>query len=418
VHSEALRRRRVLALGVSVALPAVLVYGLGHRGVHAARNLLVPGAGLIDEHRLVGVAFMVAAVVATIAWVRWGADWVLGLTIVVSTVVSYAWTTNVDTHRAVAGALHRLQAAHEFPLVVLVVGAISWLRTALGRLPGMGRLARRRSARARGLADVPALRPVDRCRAVAVLALSDAGKGADVEAAIRSLDAADIALRARRVGFAARGRTGGDPFRVDHAPARAARSLAGRLSDEETQRFVADATRSAVGVPASEPGWVRTVDATLAAIALERAGSADAGRRWAEMLHGPLSLRRGHRPGWWWTPLGVTVGSAAPWEHAVSTALARSMGWIGDADWSHLRALALGASARGTDRPHDERLIAAARIWLVFVDDPTAARLLARPTICHDPLAVALDRHAAHLVARFAVQPRPTTPVLEGTTTP
>ncbi len=60
---------------------------------------------------------------------------------------------------------------------------------------------------------------------------------------------------------------------------------------------------------------------------------------------------------------------------------------------------ALGASARGTEHPHDERLIAAARIWLVFVDDARAAPLLARPTVRHDPLAVALDRVATRLTA-------------------
>ena len=75
------------------------------------------------------------------------------------------------------------------------------------------------------------------------------------------------------------------------------------------------------------------------------------------------------------------------------------MGWIGDDDWPALRARALGASARGTEHPHDERLIAAARIWLVFVDDPRAAPLLARPTVQHDPLAVALDRVATRLAA-------------------
>jgi hypothetical protein len=75
------------------------------------------------------------------------------------------------------------------------------------------------------------------------------------------------------------------------------------------------------------------------------------------------------------------------------------MGWIGDDDWPALRTRALGASARGTEHPHDERLIAAARIWLVFVDDPRAAPLLARPTVQHDPLAVALDRVATRLAA-------------------
>ena len=72
---------------------------------------------------------------------------------------------------------------------------------------------------------------------------------------------------------------------------------------------------------------------------------------------------------------------------------------MADDDWQALRARALGASARGATHPHDERLIAAARIWLVFVDDARAAPLLARPTVRHDPLAVALDRLATRLAA-------------------
>jgi len=150
-------------------------------------------------------------------------------------------------------------------------------------------------------------------------------------------------------------------------------------------------------VPCSEPTWVRPLDGTLAAIALHRCGgSAD---RWVTSLRREFGLHRGHRAAWYWTPLGWPAGSAPAWEHAASTALARAMGWIGDDDWPALRARALGASARGTEHPHDERLIAAARIWLVFVDDPRAAPLLARPTVQHDPLAVALDRVASRLAA-------------------
>jgi hypothetical protein len=86
-----------------------------------------------------------------------------------------------------------------------------------------------------------------------------------------------------------------------------------------------------------------------------------------------------------------------PWEHAACTGLARSRGWVGDDDWWALRTQALGASARGTDHVHDERLIAGARIWLAFVDDPAASRIVMRPTVRHDPLAVALDLLASRL---------------------
>ena len=95
-----------------------------------------------------------------------------------------------------------------------------------------------------------------------------------------------------------------------------------------------------------------------------------------------------------------------PWEHAVTTALARAEGWIGDDDWAALRAAALGASARGTAHPDDERTIAAARVWLRFVDDEQAARLLARPTVAHDPLAVALDCYASSIPVHEEVTAR------------
>ena len=215
-------------------------------------------------------------------------------------------------------------------------------------------------------------------------------------AAVIATDPA-IEQRARRVGMWARFRFGGDSFRIDHAPARAALTLAGSGDEQLTSRFVGDAARTSLGVPCSEPTWVRPLDGTLAAIALHRCGGS--AERWVTSLRREFGLHRGHRSAWYWTPLGWPAGSAPAWEHAASTALARAMGWIGDDDWPALRARALGASARGTEHPHDERLIAAARIWLVFVDDPRAAPLLARPTVQHDPLAVALDRVATRLAA-------------------
>ena len=77
------------------------------------------------------------------------------------------------------------------------------------------------------------------------------------------------------------------------------------------------------------------------------------------------------------------------------SALNRDMGWIDDADWAALRTRLVGASARGSRHPFDERAIAAARLWLANVDDPEAARIIDRPTVAHDPVAVALDRLAA-----------------------
>jgi hypothetical protein len=267
------------------------------------------------------------------------------------------------------------------------------------RLPLVGRLAAARRSRQEpgrtGLAGLAELPPVDRCRAAAVAAL--AGVGAAV---VDAIELPDVTTRARRIGLVARGRRGGDPFRVDHAPARTALALWGRLDADRLARFRADAAAAWTGVPASEPGWVRLLDGTLAAVAL-RESEPDAARRWAAQLRGPLSLRRGHRRAWIWTPLGLVLSRADDWEHAAASALARWAGLIaGDDDWPALRQRALGAAARGTAQRADERMIAAARIWTALVDDPAAEKILARPTVAHDPLAVALDALATRVRTR------------------
>ncbi len=270
--------------------------------------------------------------------------------------------------------------AHEFPLVVLVMGALSWVRIAWRRTP----IGRRRASRAR-----PSVAPVDRARAAAVAALA----GSVVE-----YDGDALALRCRRVGVAARARFGGDPLRIDHAHARAALSLTGRLEDAALGRFRADAASALLGVPASEPGWVRLLDGTLAALALQRGGDSGAGARWSASLEGPFALRRGHRPSAFWTPIAVRGPRGATWEHAAATGLARSAGWlVTDDDWQAVRTRTLAAAARGSAVADDERLVAAGRIWLRFVADPQAARVIGRVTIHRDPLAIALDQFATSL---------------------
>jgi hypothetical protein len=387
-------RRWIIAVAVA-AVPIVLVFGLGHRGVHAARSMIVPGAGLIETSPLLAVGFVALAVVATVGWLRWGVDWAVVLVVVVSMVASAVFA--VTDHSAQA---HLARASHEFPLVVLVAGLIGWVRSVLGRVPGFGWLAGRRPHpdEERALAD---LHPTDRCRAVALAALAESVDDESL-AAVR---AADVARRARRVGLVARFRRGGDPFRVDHAHARAALALVGDLDAEATRRFVEDAARSPVGVPASEPTWVRILDATLASAALDELGESSAARHWASAMDGPLRLRRGHRPAWWWSPLGIAAGRCLDWEHAAATAIAHSRGWIGGEDWPALRQRVLGAAARGSGRRDDERLIAAGRVWLALVDDAAATRVLIRPSVRHDPLAVALDRLARHLTEVRAAQP-------------
>ena len=370
-------RRWIIAVAVA-AVPIVLVLGLGHRGVHAARSMILPGAGLIETSPLLAAGFLALAVIATVGWLRWGVDWAVVVVVAVSMVASAVFA--VTNHSGQAGqAAQAVQtqvarASHEFPLVVLFAGMIGWLRSVLGRVPGFGWIAGRRPQpdEERALAD---LHPTDRCRAVALAALANSVDD-EARAAVR---AADVARRARRVGLLARVRRGGDPFRVDHAHTRAALALVGDLDAEAARRFVEDARRSPVGVPASEPTWVRTLDATLAAAALDELGESSAGGRWAAALDGPLRLRRGHRPAWWWSPLGVAAGRCLDWEHAAATAIAHSRGWIGSEDWPALRQRVLGAAARGSGRRDDERLIAAGRVWLAQVDDAAASRVLDTP---------------------------------------
>lgn len=393
MDDRSLRARRAVVVAVSLLVPLVLVVGLGHRGVHMARNVVFPGAGLIDERPVVALLFAMMAVGATVAWVRWGVDWSVLAVVLLSTAAAGALTSS-DAHAAVAQVD---RAAHEFPLVLIVAGAITWLRSIGGRVPGVRHLHARRARSMAGLRDIDRLSVVDRCRCGAIAALADLVPGVERDRVMASLEQPAIATRARRVGLVARGRRGGDPFRVDHAHARAALVLAGRLDTAQSQRFVTDAVDAPGGVPASEPGWVRPLDATLAAVALDRLGDAAAGRRWTQMLRGPMSLRRGHRPAFWWTPIGVSAGSAPAWEHAAMAGIARSMGWIGDEDWTALRAPVLGAAARGARVRDDERLIAAGRLLMVGIDDPQAAGIVARPTVQHDPIAVALDRLAARL---------------------
>jgi hypothetical protein len=364
--NDGLRRRRWVVGGITALVPAALAVGFGHAGVHMARSILVPGAGLYDERPLLGVVLTVAAVIATVAWLRWGVDWAL-LAVIVGSVALSGLLAD-----APHGSEETVAAAHEFPLVILVLAGIGWVRGVLRRLP---------LPRIRLRPERTQLPPVDRCRAAAIDAL--AGPGGSVDVA--GIEAPDVIERARRIALVARGRRGGDPLRGEHAHARAALALCGRLDDAQVATFRSDAARSWAGVPASEPGWVRLLDGTLAALAL---GDAD---RWVAMLHGPMRLHRGHRPAWTWTPLGIAAGRADEWEHAAATVLARRAGWIGDDDWDALRKPALGAAARGTAHPADERLIAAGRAWARIAGDDVAARLLARPTVRHDRLAVALD---------------------------
>lgn len=442
-----------MALVLSAVVPAVLVLGFGHRGVHAARNLLFPGAGLIEERPLLAVALALAGIGATVAWLRWGLDWLVVAVVAGSMALSAALTPPAHPLSTAAAAIEPAVAdrsalgtrsapdapvaggaiggrdrsasdpsgpdpdrsggdghgggrrpvdgaAHEFPLVMLVMTALAWLRSVAWRIPGVGWWSRRRVTRRprAGLADVGQLPVPDRSRCAALLLLGGADPATDPEvaAAVAAGTGDDAVRRARRVAWWARGRRGAAAVALDHAHLRAAQTL---LPTGGGERLADAGERAPLGVPASEPGWVRPLDATLAALALGRGDgsprSDEVGERWRQLVAGPLALRRSHRPAWIWTPLALAAGRPAPWEQAAWTALSRWAGWVSDdADWVALRRRVLGAAARGTARPADERLIAAGRIWLALVDDPEAARIVARPTVGSDPLAVALDRLA------------------------
>ncbi len=364
---DTVRRRRLWTLLITVMVVVALPALFGHRGTHAVRSLIVPGAGLYDHrHAWIGVAFTVSAVVAMVLWMRWGMDWLVGVVVIASMTTAAAMAYNA--HPAVSGQV--AYAAHEFPLVVLVMGALSGLRLAWRRSP----LGRWQAARARAAGRV-GLGEVDSCRVTSIAALAQSG----VPPTELNIDR--LLHRCRRVGIAARGRFTGDPMRTDHAHFRTALCLTGQLDPVALGNFRRDATRSSTGVPASEPGWVRLLDGTLAALALQRAGDAHVGERWSAAMQGPLSLRRGHRPGSTWTPLALRGPRSETWEQAAATGLARATGWIqDDADWTAVRTPVLAAAARGNAIAVDERLVAAGRIWLVFVDDEQAKRIVARVT--------------------------------------
>ena len=214
--------------------------------------------------------------------------------------------------------------------------------------------------------------------------------------------------RARVVGGVARWRWRGDPLRHDQAAARTAAALCGPGDDVAAGRFVDESRRRFAGVLASEPGWVRPLDAVLAALALERLGGDTAPFR--AMLATSWRLGRGRRPAWWYEPLGVASGRAPPWEHATMSALCRMRGWVNDDDWQAVRQAALGAASRRDDDPNALRLVAAAQLWLAFVDDVQARRLIDHRDPTDDGVAAAIAKLAEHRSRRrphrLALPPR------------
>lgn len=380
-----MQRRRLVVPVAALVVVLIVPLLFGHRGTHAALSFLVPGSGLFGTHTTWGVVLLATFVVCALAWLRWGATWLPVLCTAVSVVLSVVWSS--PTNDAAIGSLRAVPMAHEFPLVVLVVGALSAARRWLVRLPGARRVMRwlgdRRSRRITGIADLPV---VLRCRVVAVQAVC-AGEPDASGRARTALARPDVAERCRRVTFIARGRWPAQPLERDHAGIRSAIVLcATDGSDGERAALIAEGHDSWAGVPCSEPGWLRLLDVVLAAVAC---GDDHVVRECVrELLHNEFGLHGGHRAGAVWAPFGIRVSRAHDWEHALAAALARKVGLLdNDADWWAIRQRALGAAARGTSSVDDERMIAAARLWLTMVDDSQAAAIVMRPTVGRDPLA-------------------------------
>jgi hypothetical protein len=410
----AVRRRRrvggVVVVGLLVVdVVAIVGFGLDEQWVAVARNLLFPGLGLFDGHTAVAVLLVALALTALVAWVRWGADWLVGAVWVGGFVVGVWLIAPTAAHAAAAAvvpapplsasqglaAAPLARASHEFAAVMFLLAALARLRAWFAGLPGIRALSRRRHRlRPKGLSALGALAPVDRARVAAVAGLAERVgaplPAADRDAIVAALQAPDVLRRARRVAAVARWRASGDPLRRDQAPIRAALALWGLLSPSQVQDLRDDADRQWTGVPNSEPGWVRLLDGTLVAAALGDLGDAAAVARWQVTLASILSLRDGHRPACAYTPLALPGPWAPAWEQAAAAGLAAVLDWPGD-EWPALRQRGLGAAARGPSRPLDERLIAAGRVSARLAGDVTACRILDRPTVGADPLAVALD---------------------------
>ncbi len=123
-------RRRWLALGIAAALSIVLPLVSGHRGTHMAMNLLLPGAGLFGVHTLAAIGFVLLAIAALGLWLRWGMDWTVVMVLIAAMVASA-----IAVHDHTATALAPQRSAHEFPLVILIVGALVARRTLVAPVP-------------------------------------------------------------------------------------------------------------------------------------------------------------------------------------------------------------------------------------------------------------------------------------------
>jgi hypothetical protein len=258
-----------------------------------------------------------------------------------------------------------------------------------------------RTPRPSGMRALLLLSTVERGRAGALWGLARLAGADIVDADVirQSLVLPDIERRAWRIGLLARGRLNDDPMGKYNAHTRSARLLWGLAPSHEMSDATAEAAQSSLGMAASEPGWVRLLDGSLMAAALQSNGRSDAADIWRASLERWFRLRNGHRPSARQELLGVSPATASPWEHASAASIAVACGWIDpEPEWAALRQRVLAGVGRGGRSSGDNRLVAAGRCWAVQVGDEEASSLLQRVSIAeNDPIAMALDALAGAL---------------------
>ena len=380
-----IRGRRLIAftlLGLLLCLDLLATGLLGgsERTLAVLRTLVLPGLPFFEWQPWIGAVCVMFALGSAGAWLRWGMDWLLLLVVIVCLLLA---AFVMPLHHDVPGTHeHLTRAAHEFTIVLVVFALLAQVRLLVTRLPGGDWLR----ARVPDSWSYPAVDIAHAC-AIDLLARGDRG---DRHRVARQLRDDRLYQRARRINLLARFRRHPDALGGAHAPLRAALLLSGELADDQTSQFVTEARFSLVGVPDSEPTWIRPLDAMLAAVVLDRLGEEAAVARWRWVWATRFGLRHGRRPAALHRPSALSIGTASTWEHATASLLACQMGWSDAGDWEHLRPRCLGAAASTRIDAVTQRTVAAGLLWAHLTEDTEAVEILERRTQYADPVASAL----------------------------
>lgn len=392
-----------LAIGALLLIDiyATGFFGGSERTLAIVRSIVLPGLPFLEWHLGIGLASIAVALAAVAAWLRWGADWMPVLVIVLAVCVAafvmplhHGDSPPVHEHPddhgsghgshhadegsqvpasgAMTGTIDPILASHEFTIVLVVFAFFARLRLLLGRVPGLSTWITR-------LWPAAAFDAVAETRATALRSLA----GPD-DAPWWQQHRSSLMARAVRINRLARWRWTGNPLNGAHAPLRAALLLANQLDEQQSRVLQAEAAAAIPGVPDSEPTWVRPLDSLLCALALQKAGDADALPRWQLAFERHFPLHHGRRPGALHRPSLLAVGAMPDGEHALVTALARSHGLLDNADWRSLRGRCLGTAARGEGDVEALRFIAAGRWWARLENDAEAEAILAKRSLRGD----------------------------------